>query len=776
MQQGPYDPNKAGPQGYQGQQQGPQQWPQQTPPNQYPSNQYQQQPPQPQYQQYPPQYQQPYYQPPKRKRNTKLIVAVVAVVAILLIASLAVLFWPSDDGEEEPPAHVVVPKVLDTGSYVNAVSGTIGPIGGTLSINDPSNLLNGLRIEAPGGATDRAVNFNVRSAQVTDADGLPETGKVVSRMISIETDGGAVWNAFKMFDRVLTVTLPYEEALADEEEAIRFYQYDAENERLEPTGLVSQDVEANTITFNAATFSKFVAVELAMSIFEGMNASFAVDTGFRPKTDGWFIPNYGSYLESGGLCLGMTSYAKWYYTYQKGDGPGLYNSYRQGDRDEWRDDATAIELATRVQLGVQGIWGALTAEERRNCSSVQTGMSIIHGMLVSGEPQLVGLKTVYVDGTWASGGHAILAYKYDNGRFYVYDPNNPGTSTNSAQQQLPFTYSNGFTQVFKSGLSAADPLQFNIFYHASAKVLSPLNAYTGLYESAQDNFDDDSIFPEIELTDVDTTPSGDTPVDTDDDGVRDTTEAKCKITGTISGGQEPVSKTLVFVGDKRFQATLDNDTSTFEVEVPLRQGVNDIVVLATDANTFTNWAGFYRTEIESTAAMGALTVTLTWGQDNSDVDLHVLEPYGRHIYYDNDGYDSNGPYLDFDNTYGYGPEHYYATDDMVMYNASHVQQSTDLYGTYQIAVHYYADHDDDDEEDQLITWTVTISYLVLYVEATGQEIWEEVTYTGTLDSAYSGSSHSFAFGGGWSEVMTFECFEPDLDDYSVPDPEDVHFE
>jgi len=754
MQQGPYDPNKAGPQGYQGQQQGPQQWPQQTPPNQYPSNQYQQQPPQPQYQQYPPQYQQPYYQPPKRKRNTKLIVAVVAVVAILLIASLAVLFWPDGGGDEG--------------------SATIGTQGGVLSIG--SGALKGLRIEVPTGATSTPVDFKVTSREVDTLAGLPDIGSIVSRLITIGTDGTDDWNTFKIFDKTLTVTLPYDEDLVDDERAVRFYQYDAENEHLEPAGFLSQDYEADTITFNAATFSQFVAVELAMSIFEGMNVSFAVDTGFRPKTDGWFIPNYGSYLESGGLCLGMTSYAKWYYTYQKGDGPGLYNSYRQGDRDEWRDDATAIELATRVQLGVQGIWGAMTAEERRNCSSVQTGMSIIHGMLVSGEPQLVGLKTFYVDGTWASGGHAILAYKYDNGRFYVYDPNNPGSEPSSTQQQIPFNLTSGFTQVFNSGLSAADPLQFNIFYHASAKVLSPLNAYTGLYESAQDNFDDDSIFPEIELTDVDTTPEGKTPIDTDADGVRDTTEAKCKITGTISGGQEPVSKTLVFVGDKRFQATLDNDTSTFEVEVPLRQGVNDIVVLATDANTFTNWAGFYRTEIESTAAMGALTVTLTWGQDNSDVDLHVLEPYGRHIYYNHRKPDSNGPYLDFDNTYGYGPEHYYATDDMVMYDASHVQQSTDLYGEYQIAVHYYADHDDDDEEDQLITWTVTISYLVLYVEATGQEIWEEVTYTGTLSSADSGSAYSFADGDGWSEVMTFECFEPDLDDYSVPDPEDVHFE
>ncbi|HOO03967.1 MAG TPA: hypothetical protein PLJ11_04510, partial [Methanomassiliicoccales archaeon] len=103
-----------------------------------------------------------------------------------------------------------------------------------------------------------------------------------------------------------------------------------------------------------------------------------------------------------------------------------------------------------------------------------------------------------------------------------YDPNNPGSEPSSTQQQIPFNLTSGFTQVFNSGLSAADPLQFNIFYHASAKVLSPLNAYTGLYESAQDNFEDDSIFPEIELTDVDTTPEGETPIDTDADGVRDT--------------------------------------------------------------------------------------------------------------------------------------------------------------------------------------------------------------------------------------------------------------
>jgi uncharacterized protein YfaP (DUF2135 family) len=170
-----------------------------------------------------------------------------------------------------------------------------------------------------------------------------------------------------------------------------------------------------------------------------------------------------------------------------------------------------------------------------------------------------------------------------------------------------------------------------------------------------------------------------------------------------------------------------------------------------------------------------MTVTLSWGQGSSDVDLHVLEPYGRHIYYSNRIPDAGGPYLDFDNTVGYGPEHYYATDDMSMYDDSHNQVSTDLFGTYQIAVHYYADHDSDYESVQPITWTVTISYLALFIEDTGEEIWEEVTYTGYLGTASSGSAHSFGSGGGWSEIMSFECFEPDLDDYEIPEPEDVDF-
>ena len=176
-----------------------------------------QQPPQ-QYQQYPPPQ---YSPPPKKKRNTMLIVGAVAVVAILLIASLAVLFWPGgEDDDDDNAIHNIVPKILDTGAFVDAVSGTIGSMGGAISINDASNLLDGLRIEVPQGALEFPVDFDISSAVVTDADGLPDTGEIVSRMISIDTDGTDDWNIFKMFDQVLTVTLPYDGSLVTDEEGV----------------------------------------------------------------------------------------------------------------------------------------------------------------------------------------------------------------------------------------------------------------------------------------------------------------------------------------------------------------------------------------------------------------------------------------------------------------------------------------------------------------------------------------------------------------------------
>lgn len=74
------------------------------------------------------------------------------------------------------------------------------------------------------------------------------------------------------------------------------------------------------------------------------------------------------------------------------------------------------------------------------------------------------------------------------------------------------------------------------------------------------------------------------------------------------------------------------------------------------------------------AQKGIITVTLSWGRQ-PDVDLHIYEPSGRHVYYKKKR--GKQGYLDVDDTDGRGPEHYYVSCNKL------------TPGTYRIGVNYY---------------------------------------------------------------------------------------
>lgn len=71
---------------------------------------------------------------------------------------------------------------------------------------------------------------------------------------------------------------------------------------------------------------------------------------------------------------------------------------------------------------------------------------------------------------------------------------------------------------------------------------------------------------------------------------------------------------------------------------------------------------------------GPITVTLTWGAQ-PDVDLHVFEPDGTHVYYQNK--QGTVGLLDLDITTSFGPEHYFTSCDTLQP------------GTYKIGVNYF---------------------------------------------------------------------------------------
>lgn len=97
---------------------------------------------------------------------------------------------------------------------------------------------------------------------------------------------------------------------------------------------------------------------------------------------------------------------------------------------------------------------------------------------------------------------------------------------------------------------------------------------------------------------------------------------------------------------------------------------------------------------DATTQDGAITIRLDWN-DLQDVDLHVYEPstnsgYAEHVYYGNK--EGIMGYLDVDNTYGYGPEHY------------NVQCNTLAPGSYTFGVDYYSSN----IENQVANYTISV--------------------------------------------------------------------
>ncbi len=77
---------------------------------------------------------------------------------------------------------------------------------------------------------------------------------------------------------------------------------------------------------------------------------------------------------------------------------------------------------------------------------------------------------------------------------------------------------------------------------------------------------------------------------------------------------------------------------------------------------------------DTTLGSGIITATLTWGS-NPDLDLHIFEPNGSHVYYMN--VNGGSGYLDRDDITSHGPEHYFVSCDTVEP------------GIYRFGVNYY---------------------------------------------------------------------------------------
>nr|NQU91669.1 caspase family protein [Bacteroidota bacterium] len=197
----------------------------------------------------------------------------------------------------------------------------------------------------------------------------------------------------------------------------------------------------------------------------------------------------------------------------------------------------------------------------------------------------------------------------------------------------------------------------------------------------------------------------------------------------------------------------------FEITFSINAGPNTLSIEVYDLQD-TLFARLAQWNIVGAIEPSSMLVTLWWDTDETDIDLHVAEldesgDVVSHCYYSNIW--AGDMVLDYDNTYGYGPEHI---------NVDEVVGTK----TYAIKVYYYADHHEDEEGDPVAPPTPTTAYVSAEVNAV-TEILDSHTLTQPSTGSYwvAGDGVSVWDVGNLevngANVYTVTISQPDLSSY-----------
>lgn len=744
---------------------------------------------------------------------------------------------------------------IESGEFQDASSSlsatTLGINGGTISAAGGD--IQGFAIQSAAAATDEDVSFSVSYAEVTGISGLPEGSNAASHLIRVEAAGTSDgWNEYRMFDSEVAVTLPYIGSSVSDGQRVAVFAVNP-NGTIDDHGYAQIDTDNNRITFLTRSFantaptsplepsisaqvaaggSKGVGVQKGASdifwdayalntpsrVFQTyiviaytVSNGSTIDTGFRPGTDGFYIPNEGSIATVDGNCWGMTTFARFYYRYmgQESDAYGLYNQFRDADNTaRWQDDSTAIELATRAQMAEAALieehaYEELDFQNPETVSQQEVAYSWLGAMQTTGMPVIAGVYRRDSSSNTLDGAHALLIYRAvvdDSGNitFYVYDPNYP-----NEEKSFTYTAGSGLAAYETGEKASASTKRYNYYKHVSFMVFVTDDEFTDILLGAFNDYQGESIFPTVTISTItgknnseNVMANGCTVPETDQH-CYETSDSSVTITGTVSGTQgmmQNVTLLSAYLGSgSRYGDALsasDDGTGTyvanFSVNIPVPQGAyNELAIIASKFG-WEGWAGYVGDVIRSTADVSPLTVTLDWDQDGTDVDLYVKEPdfsvsvsggstlsyTGDTVYWSNrKGQSSTNPYLDFDNTSGLGPEHYIAPQgSSTLATNGSTENPNGLFGSYTVKVHYY-------RGSVPITYNLSWEYCPLSnASLCSSSSMISGGASGTLSSA-GGASNCCNIdntGSDWSEAYTITLTSAASED--VPDVNEVMLE
>jgi hypothetical protein len=531
------------------------------------------------------------------------------------------------------------------------VEGTLGNAGGSLSDNEVT-----LTLPAEGVVDDVFLRVTRRAPP----SNLPAGFEALSDEFAISADRP------ERFDLPLQVELPYDGSGGPGEHVIVLRR---SGSAFLPTTMRSVASATDRIVFEARDFASFVvtrvldaAVPLAHSVSD-----------FFPADDSWNIPNFGNYFAPGGNCLGMAAYAAW--MAQEHPADDLFFKYSAVNFPTPGDPSIAQLTAGRAHLA-QLQWWALAPNfiaQQSLLGEAEIGFLMKVALSVFDAPLVMIMQG-------SAGLHACVLFGYDADEFFFYDVNIP-----QAVQSVPFVAGD-----FGSYGS------FDRFGFVMLPSLGRVEDFEQLTTEAEGGFSaSDDIFVSNPLAG------------------QDVTTHDVQLIGSLSGALAPSTEVRAFM--KGVEHNVPVVGQNFNHTLPVSAGPNTMIVMAgvniaSQSLWFKNGATLMR-DFDGVFSTNSLVTTLTWNQDNTDVDLYVTQPDGQTAWFA-DLVTSHGLTLDFDNVTGFGPEHI----TLATPPAAQV-----LPGLYVIRVHYYSSHG----TGQAITGQVSV---VVNENQPGQ-VFEQVSFS-----------------------------------------------
>jgi uncharacterized protein YfaP (DUF2135 family) len=598
-------------------------------------------------------------------------------------------------------SYTVTVKTQPAGQFCNVANGT-GTIGAadvtnvgvtcakilaggtaTLSASGGTVKTDAADVTAPSGASLQDQTVTV--ASMPPPSGIPTGYTPVGAAVNVEIDKADVLNA------PFLVTLRYDAGATPDEDKLAVLHYNPSTNAYEPLTILNQDKSLHSIQFEARSFSPFLVVSTHLA---SVPAAFTV-ANFTPATKGWAIPNFGSYYSPGGNCLGMAGYATWFFGSRTENLHGKFSSTGSPN--------VAQLVAARAMLAQSQYWAKKSSTYLNTLGKPATAALMKAYLALSGKPLILLM------GTDGAPQHAGVVYGYDQTGFIFYDTNVP-----DQQQRVSF---DGTTWGTYAG--------YNYFSFVAVPSLGRTEDFAQLTTEAEAGFTTSSL---IQLTSP--TPG------------QQITTHNVTLTGVLSGSLNSGASLIAYV--KGVPQLVSPRAGEFSATLPVSSGSNTIVLFAgVNISAQSNWyknAATLVLDVSGTFTPATLLTTLTWNQDQSDVDLYVTEPPpdGSTAWYRS----MTTPRrltLDFDNTDGYGPEHTTLT-------TTGANPGSVLPGNYPIMVHYYSDKG----TQKTVTGTVTI------VVNEGQPNQKVASKAFTIATSNSSNALPGSTGADWVQIGTVD--------------------